>query len=141
MNKTEFVSFFNRYRNFWIAAALLLLCVVTYSNALGGKFMIDDHALLTADRKLHNLKTLYQYFNLGNGGFESNHSLLYYRPFQQVFLGFCYRLFQENTFGYHLLNLILFYFSCLVMYVMLNWLTKDWGGSLSLPVFFFVSTP
>jgi|GEM_PF-908466 len=138
---TKMSLFKNKRRSIFVALTLLVLCLLTYSNSLNNDFMLDDHDLLFADTKIHNLKFLPYYFFSDkwlNQYFSMPHSLIYYRPLAHVIPMICYHFFKEKPFGYHLVNLILFFTSCLVIFRLLNLLQNDGRVSLLATMLFCV---
>ena len=106
---------------------LFFVCCINYSNSLHNDFMIDDYGLILQDKKAHNLENLlYQfipdnqkYLNIGRkeGG-------AYYRPFAHIIPLLSYLAFKENVFGYHCVNLVLFFLCVVLIYYLIQILSK-----------------
>ena len=112
---------------------------LTYSNALHGPFMVDDHSFF--DERMKNIKFLkYQFMPdrdhaLGIGG---GHPEVYYRPLALAIPMLCYLAFGEHTFYFHVFNLILFCLTSFFIYVFVATIFKDrWLGFLT-GLFFLV---
>lgn len=124
-----------------VAIILFAVCLATYSNSLHNDFMIDDHGLLLQDTRMHNLKFLsYQFIpdlnkTLNIGGAIND---VYYRPMAHVVPLLCYLLFQKDPFGYHLVNLILFFFVCISIFILIRLLFDDENFALLTSLLFAV---
>ncbi len=91
---------------------LFALILFTYANSLHNPFMMDDYELILQDTKLHNLKfILYQFIPDQKIflGIENKTNSTYYRPFAHIIPMIEWLLFGKDVFGYHLMNLLLFY--------------------------------
>jgi hypothetical protein len=86
-----------------------LIGFTIYGNSLHNGFMIDDHAFFT--EKLKNVKYLHWWFipdldsHLGINGGKPH---VYYRPLAHILPMIAHLLFGAKTFGYHVINLLLF---------------------------------
>ena len=134
-------------RGFWkhavVAFVLWVLCWAVYHNSLHNDFMIDDHGMVLQDTKIHNPKFFFYQFIPDlqkNLSLEGSKGDVYYRPLAHVLPMAGYLWFGSDPFGYHLLNLILFYLCAMAFYGFWNLLLKD--GSLAfLTTLFFCAHP
>ncbi|HJZ12382.1 MAG TPA: hypothetical protein VJ521_09540, partial [Acidobacteriota bacterium] len=77
-------------------ALLLLLCIVVYWNSLHGEFQFDDDHLIRFNFSLRNFWDW--------KGIAASEK---FRPLTMMTFAFNYSIGQQNTFSYHLTNLIL----------------------------------
>ncbi len=123
----------NRYTffNYDLVFALgyLLLCFLTYSNSLHNDFLMDDYPMLI------------QNTGIGNTGFlqldpQSGKGQLYFRPLTHFLNLITYTFFGNSPFGYHIVNLFLFYLAGVTLYELLLWLFNDRKIAILVSLFF-----
>jgi len=70
--------------------------------------------------------------------YGSHASDIYYRPFAHIIPMLCYLTFHTNVVGFHFINLILFWFCCLIIYQLIHTITGDRKCALLTSVLFCV---
>ena len=93
-----------KFKNLWIWLALFVCCLAVYSPALFGKKIWDDNFLIGQHPFFRSPGYFWDVFNYHL--FMDSPST-YYRPVQIWSYMLDYLLWGENTFGYHLTNVIL----------------------------------
>ncbi len=107
---------------------LFIIVLSVYANSLRNNFMMDDWGLILQDTTVHNIRfMLYQFIpdRKISFGLENNAPSHYYRPFAHILPMIEWMLFGKNVFGYHLINLLLFYFSLIAIFYLINTLFVD----------------
>lgn len=102
----------SRYSPYILLSALTLL---TYGNALNHSFYLDE--VIFVGRGIRSLNGFLPFFYNGFQGI--------YRPITNIFFKILNMAFQENTVGYHVVNLILFAVVCCLFFNILQRLLKD----------------
>src|SRR3989338_6423431 len=94
-----------------LGAAFLLgaLCLLAYANSLHHDFMIDDYLVVLQDHKVNNIKYFFDHFIPGQKFSGDYAPYMYYRPLAHITVLFNRLMFGDNPFGYHFVNLLLFY--------------------------------
>ena len=108
-----------------ITIILFSVCLITYGNSLHNDFMIDDVGMILRDTRMHNIKFInYQLVPdvNRNSNMERVSRDVYYRPVAHVLPLFCYLVFREAPFGYHFVNLVLFFLACLSIFILIKFL-------------------
>ncbi len=133
-------SIFEKSNHWLIFLGLGLVCAATYANSLSNGFMMDDLSIFLNDPKAHSLKNFGQYFVVNQESLHNGLHQSYYRPLAHVVPVLCYQMFQQNPFGYHLVNLVLFWLAAWFFYffVVTQWQTRAVALLASL---FFVVHP
>ncbi len=127
MNLTEFVR--KSQTHLLAVFSLLILCLLSYSNAIHNQFLIDDEGFLLQDTKLQNPKFFYFRFipDLNKTlKIEGGARDVYYRPLAHLVPMVCLLLLGKTSEGYHIVNLIFFYLCALLIYRLLLDITQDW---------------
>lgn len=96
-----------------IALFFLLLCLLAYGNSLHNGFLMDDYPTLLENRQINT--SAFLQVNL-----RGHETKSYFRPAMHVLNMVTYNLFGRNPFGYHIVNLSLFYLACLSLYELLR---------------------
>ena len=86
----------NKFRHGMVAAILLGLCFMTYSNSLHNNFLLDDKQFVVDNQLIRNVKSFYLYFTFN----EAIGQDVYYRPMLHVMIMINYLLFGLNPFGF-----------------------------------------
>lgn len=100
------------------AVVLLILVGVTFSNGLRGDFLIDDYQALTGNDYVRDISFLGYHFLHPSADLQ-------YRPLTYASLSIFFQLFGYDPFGYHAVNLLFFYLSCLMVYQLIKGLLRD----------------
>jgi len=115
----------NRLKVFFLFFALGLL---VYGNSLNNKFLIDDYAFLE-NPVLSQTKFILSQWNpyreQALGVLDGRQGPGYYRPMAHMVLDFCYAVFKDNYWQYHLLNLSLFVLASWLAYLLVAKLTGN----------------
>lgn len=107
-----------------------------YGRTLSFGFVWDDHIEVLGNDVFHHASNLGRFFtvpywNLLTGGFAP-----YHRPMIPVMILTVSTFFGKNPFGYHLLNLILYTFTCWVFYLTMRRLpVKRWIAVTAAAIF------
>lgn len=118
-------------------ALIVLMGFIAYGNSLGGKFMLDDSALVADNFYVKKLPNAARVFveDIGKGaGRVSN----FYRPLQIFTYALDYAVWGLNVTGYHLTNTLLHIFVALSIYRLILLLYGDGILSLFTSVLFVV---
>jgi len=115
----------------WLLA--LLAAVVVYSNSLHGDFILDDRFMIEDNPRVHSWQFVPNYFSEGvwhNSGLSdlSDIQALYYRPLYLLLTRVTYAAFGSNTFGYHVINLLLFLANIALVYFIARQLLERTSG-------------
>jgi tetratricopeptide (TPR) repeat protein len=129
-----------------LSALIVGFALMLYANTLGHGFVLDDQILINHNSftqqgvagipGLFGKDTFYGYLN--REGKETMVAGGRYRPLSQAFFAVVYQLFGANPFPYHLLTILLFAATCLVLYQTLLLLLPR-GAPESLPVAAFAT--
>jgi len=121
---------------------LFILTFILYANTLGHGFVLDDglvilenaytKAGLSGIMDILTHDTFYGYFQ--KEGMDTLVSGGRYRPVSQVLFAIVYQLLGENAFVFHLMNVLLFSLTALVLSHTLRLLLRDTGRETSLNV-------
>ena len=121
---------FNVQRWAWLVA--LLAAVAVYANSLHGDFILDDRFMIEDNPRVHSWQYAPDYFTEGvwhNSGFSdiSEIQAVYYRPLHLLLLRATHAAFGLNTFGYHVVNLLLFLANVVLVYFLVRQLLERAG--------------
>lgn len=121
---------FNLQRASWLVA--LLAAVLVYANSLHGEFILDDRFMIEDNPRMHAWEFVPKYFSEGvwhNSGLSDLSEVegLYYRPLHLLLMRITYAAFGANTFGYHVVNLLLFLINIALVYVLARQLMQRTG--------------
>ncbi|MBI3775656.1 MAG: glycosyltransferase family 39 protein [Gammaproteobacteria bacterium] len=121
---------FNLRRVSWLVA--LLAAVLVYANSLHGEFILDDRFMIEDNPRMHSWQFVPEYFSEGvwhNSGLSdlSEISALYYRPLHLLLMRITNAAFGANTFGYHVVNLLLFLANISLVYFLARQLLERTG--------------
>lgn len=122
----------DRWAPLFFAAAALVI----YGNALNGAFLWDDHTLVHGNFFLqwkNLIRLLTSDIAAGTGGHYD-----YYRPLQMITYLLDRSLWGENTFGYHLSNVLLHAGAAWVCYSLALLLLRDRAGAFIAALLFLV---
>jgi len=116
---------------------IIILGFAAYSNSFNGKFIWDDNALIRDNLYLRSWAGAARFFtkDTAAGGTDK---LYPYRPIQMLSYAIDYSIWKLNTFGYHLVNVILHILVALSIYWLVGILFKDRLISFLTSVFFAV---
>lgn len=119
---------------------IVLLGLICYSNTLYNGFVWDDNLLVLDNLYIKDFSHILDIFtkNLYQGTKEGQ--VNFYRPLQNILLLFSYQFWKANSFGYHLVNVLLHIANAILIYVLILNLFKKQTVSL-LASLFFVSHP
>lgn len=122
--------FFGQRTKIISGVVIFVLCLLAYGNSLNNGFLLDDHYLLFEDGGVKDLPSNASLFIENFRGF--------YRPLGVLFIKYCYLLFGTNAIGYHVVNLLLFFFIGWLFFFLVHNLTADFKISLLTSSFFCV---
>ncbi|MBF0478145.1 MAG: tetratricopeptide repeat protein [Candidatus Omnitrophica bacterium] len=124
-------------KNIFLILALLLVSFLTYFNSLHNAFMMDDASHFVSNYNTHNIKNLFSVFTSSKGSVIET-GATHFRPLHSIIIVINFVLFQYNSFGYHVLNCILFFIFCVFIFFFSLDLTKDFWVSAVTAVLFCV---
>jgi tetratricopeptide (TPR) repeat protein len=115
--------------------------LLLYFNSLNNKFLIDDNVFLnnpvSSDTKFI-LSQWDPYREQALGVMDSEENLGYYRPMAHMVYDFCYGTFKNNLWQYHLLNLFLFVFASLLIYLLIEKITGNYNLAFFAGFFYLI---
>ena len=118
---------------------IILAVVIVYANSLDSKFVWDDTSLIVENpyiKSWHNLDSVFTK-NIYHG---ANKLINYYRPLQLLSYMAEYSIWGLNTFGYHLMNLMLHAMNAVLVYLLILAIFGSSGIGL-LTALMFVTAP
>jgi len=128
-----------------IALVIGLAASLTYANAIGGQFVIDDTEQIVANQEIRSWSTIPQAFKTHVFAFQENRELLrvpipfpYYRPIFTVTLTIGYHIFGLWAQGWHLISLSLHIFCSIGVYFVLFQFSSNKPASLISALLFAV---
>ncbi len=116
------------FQHVLVALFLAAICYAAFFNALNNAFMVDDHNVFLWDSRGHNPENLPDQFIPDYRvlrGMKDMAVSQYFRPWAHIIPLVSYAFFQNDPFGYHVFNLVLFYLACLSIYAFIHCLFKD----------------
>jgi tetratricopeptide (TPR) repeat protein len=101
-------QFWERKSVFLLSLLLVAICFSTYYNSLSGDFVWDDRALILKDKMIKDLSNIPQAFNRDFFDFtdEEPFKYGYFRPVITISYMIDYAIWGENSYGFHLTNLL-----------------------------------
>jgi len=120
----------NKIYIFFTAVFLLFLCLITYGDILTHGFMIDERTYLKPTATIFA-----SYQNLGD--FFKKPMDHHYNPFNHLLNVALFLLFQ-NPFPLYLINLILFYINCFLLFILVYFLSESFITALFTSVIFCI---
>jgi protein O-mannosyl-transferase len=105
-------------------AALIFLCVgfAVFHTGLSNPFQGDDIYQIVNNPPVHSISNFWKFFHGGTFYYgQSSLSGGYYRPLVTVVYSILYTLFKLNTFYYHLLQLLIYIGSTVLVYSFLQY--------------------
>ncbi|HNW39512.1 MAG TPA: tetratricopeptide repeat protein [Candidatus Omnitrophota bacterium] len=119
----------------------IVLSLFCYSNVLNNAFILDDDFLITSNLYIQDWSLVPKLFKVDIFHFkipDLTASNLYYRPLQSLSYAFDYSFFKFNTWGYHLINILLHGLNSFVLFLLLGLIFKDKILAFLTGVFFCV---
>lgn len=113
-----------------VIAAIVIVGLIVFSNSLFNDFIFDDLGLIVTNLGVHNILSIPGFFLNHTGALEANS---FYRPIPYVFFTLLYAFFKENTFFYHLAQVVFHMANTLLLFVILKKYLKQ-------EIAFFLST-
>lgn len=108
----------------FIFFALFTLCFLAFARTLFYPFVHDDFILIKHNPAIGDLSNIpgifLQTFSLEN----ISRTNPYYRPILEIFYRLQYRIFSFNPLGYHLTNLLFHFLNSILVFSLLNQITK-----------------
>lgn len=93
---------------FFMATAIILVGFIAYANSFQGVFLLDDHTAILWHPRVHDYHWRYLF------------SAASTRPVTELTFALNYQLGRENTFGYHLVNLLIHLSAALLLFDLLQ---------------------
>ena len=104
---------------------LFFICLIIYSNSLGGKFLIDDNFYIVNNIHVKDLKNIPFFFTNRSATTFARLQGDIYRPLTPLSFSIDYFFWKLNYLGYHLTNVLFHSFNAILLFLFL-WLTfKD----------------
>lgn len=111
----------------WVVAGLLAITFLAFANSLRGEFVYDDRVQILNNSKIKDVSNIPSMFTQSVWQFlnEKNPEAVgpYYRPLFNVALIIGYQLFEFQTFGWHLISILLHLAVVMLLYA----LARRWG--------------
>jgi len=104
---------------------ILFLTLVVYSNSLGGQFVSDDEYFVVKNVNVKSLKNIPDFFMNRSAVAFADLSLDVYRPVTVLSYAIDYLFWKLNTFGYHLVNVLLHSANAILIFIFLYALFGD----------------
>jgi tetratricopeptide (TPR) repeat protein len=115
------MSFLKLSKRDWIFIGIFFFLIfVIYGQSLAGKFVFDDRNIVANEAMLSNLQSIGQTFM---HPFWSTDAGLY-RPTTLLSYTINYTFLGHGPFGFHLINLLLYFFTCSLIYLFIKRLFK-----------------
>lgn len=130
-----------RWRGRTVSVLLGLLVFLTYGGILSHPFMIDDYGLFLENPRRQDIGHIFSYLIPDQDLSLSGRDGLWgaeYRPLSFILPLLEYRVFRDVPFGYHTVNLVLFYLVSLGVEAMVSRLARDREVGFWTAVFFIV---
>ena len=101
---------------------LCLLCFAVYFNSLNSNFILDDNPLIVSNYIIKSFK-LFPLILKGNmaeyAALISRPFNKMYRPLQLLSYAIDYKIWKLNPLGFHIINVVLHLFNCILIYYLL----------------------
>jgi tetratricopeptide (TPR) repeat protein len=124
-NKTAENIFINGWRPYvWIA--ILVMLAYGWSVNYGFTYLDDDALVLRNEQGLKNISGIGKSF----AGENIGENALFYRPVLMTSFILNYRISKMSPWGYHLINIVLHLFSCLLLFELLKRILASVKGAL-----------
>lgn len=111
-------------KNILASILILFVCVFNYSNSFHNPFLMDDFAMLTQNRFINDRSFLQLGFN-SDGSPYNKSNIVYFRPVAHICISVLFSIFGKDPFGYHCVNSLFFYLSCLALFILIRLLTDN----------------
>jgi protein O-mannosyl-transferase len=101
---------------------LAIIAFAVFVNSLNGEFVYDDNRQIVRNTLIQDPELFGRALLSDVWAFKSNGNLTasnYWRPTFTAFSIFCYQLFGLDPFGWHLLNILLHVFVCVLIFLLL----------------------
>ena len=99
---------------------------------------MDDYAMIVQNRAIKDPSFLQINPFVNSITALDSGSQVYWRPIAHLLIMSAFSVFGREPFGYHVLNLLLFYMACIGLYELLNFIFGDWKIALLTSVLFCV---
>jgi tetratricopeptide (TPR) repeat protein len=104
VEEISFKKFFTPFTTSKAIHWIIIIGFIVYINSLLNGFVIDDVGVIVTNPLVHSFTTIPQIlFNQSSSQLSSN----YYRPIPSIFYALIYTFFQNITFPYHVIQLLL----------------------------------
>ena len=104
---------------------LFFICLIIYSNSLGGKFLIDDNFYIVNNVHVRDLKDIPFFFTNRSATTFARLQGDIYRPLTPLSFAIDYSFWKLNSFGYHLTNVLSHSFNVILLFLFLWLAFKD----------------
>jgi tetratricopeptide (TPR) repeat protein len=115
---------------------IFLITVITYSNSLGGEFVYDDEYFIAKNVMLRNIANVPYFFVDRSTVAFSGLSEDVYRPLTTVTFALNYFFGKVDSFGYHLINVLLHASNAILLFIFLSMLFDNMLFALFASLFF-----
>jgi len=130
------------YEKKWFAIGLIVLVTfLVYSNTFKNEFVYEDHSQIVNNNFIKDWKYIPTIFKLDvRSATAYPFKGSYYRPLFLLSFIFDYSLWHLNPVGYHLTNLLIYIVTSVLIYILINYISKS-GITALLTTLFFVVHP
>ena len=126
---------------FKVFVLFFMFGLLVFFNSLNNKFLIDDYVFLN-NPVMSGTKFISSQWDPFReevlGVVDMHESLGYYRPTTHIVYDFCYAVFKNNYWKYHLLNIFLFVFASSLVYSLIERLTGNRHLALLTGLFYLI---
>lgn len=101
---------------------IIVIGVIVYANSLFNSFVYDDYGQIVDRPSVHSIEYIFDIFLNRFGGI---HTSTFYRPIPYIFFTFIYFFSGENTFLYHLFQLIFHIGNTILIFLIFKYFLKQ----------------
>ncbi len=98
---------------------LFVSCFILYFHTCNNDFVYDDVHLIINNAYIKHIRLIPRIFSVDFFHFSPLHAVNYYRPIPILTHALEYKIWRLNPFGYHLTNIVLHAFNCLLVYYLI----------------------
>ena len=124
LGTTSIISFFPIF-------IIILLCCVSYYNALFNDFVSDDYHQILNNPLIRDIRNIPAIFSTNVWAFQQGHLSNYYRPMMHVIYLLNYQIIGLKPFGYHLVNIVFHCGVSVILFLFIRRLLADHQGAAS----------
>jgi len=109
----------------WVSMLLIsILSLLLYANTFQNKFVWDDSVFILDNESIKNPQGIAQFFT-SPSSFSAKGDLFIYRPLAALSFALDWRLWKLKTFPYHILNLLFYTLCGIMLYMVMQRLSRN----------------